>query len=31
MDTPIETHRARLEAIINAGVAAMFEKYPRRP
>ena len=29
MDTPIETDRARLEAIINAGVAAMFEKYPR--
>ena len=29
MDTPIETDRARLEAIINTGVAAMFEKYPR--
>jgi hypothetical protein len=28
MDTPIETDRARLEAIINAGVAAMFKKYP---
>lgn len=28
LDTPIETDRARLEATINAGVAAMFKKYP---
>jgi len=28
MDTPIETDRAKLEGIINASVAAMFEKYP---
>jgi hypothetical protein len=31
MDTPIDADRDKLEPAINAAVAAMFEKYPRRP
>jgi hypothetical protein len=31
MDTPIDKDPAKLEAAINAAVAAMFEKYPKPP
>jgi hypothetical protein len=31
MDTPLDTAPDKLEAEINSGVAAMFQKYPTRP
>ena len=30
MDTPLDTAPDKLEAEINSGVAAMFQKYPTR-